>query len=106
VTPGDVSIIIPALNEEQSIESVVRELVAAFPAAEIIVVNDGSTDKTDVLAAVIDQESPRGDGGPIVSARSTGSHVSRTRRPFRRAESVTRDRPFREQRCCERRCLE
>lgn len=82
MTPGDVSIIIPALNEEQSIEPVVRELVAAFPDAEIIVVNDGSTDKTDVLArqagaVVIDHESPRGYGAALRSGilASTRNYV-------------------------------
>jgi cellulose synthase/poly-beta-1,6-N-acetylglucosamine synthase-like glycosyltransferase len=40
-----VSILIPAYNEEESIGSVVRSLLAArFPEYEIIVINDGSTD--------------------------------------------------------------
>jgi glycosyltransferase involved in cell wall biosynthesis len=50
-TEKSVSIIIPALNEEQSIEQVVRGLVTSFPDSEIIVVNDGSTDKTGILAS-------------------------------------------------------
>lgn len=42
-----VSIIVPAYNEEQSIVSSVRSLLALdYPEFEIIVVNDGSTDKT------------------------------------------------------------
>jgi glucosyl-3-phosphoglycerate synthase len=65
--PQQVSIIIPALNEEQSIEQIVRGLVTRFPSSEIIVVNDGSTDKTEILASqagavVINHDSPRGYG--------------------------------------------
>ena len=70
--PKEVSIIIPALNEEQSIEQVVRGLVTSFPDSEIIVVNDGSTDKTEILAnqagaRVINHDSPRGYGGALRS---------------------------------------
>src|SRR5205809_2998509 len=66
----EVSIIIPALNEEQSIEQVVRGLVTSFPSSEIIVVNDGSTDKTEMLAyqagaLVISHDSPRGYGAAL-----------------------------------------
>jgi glycosyltransferase involved in cell wall biosynthesis len=77
MTPRDVTIVIPALNEEQSIEEVVRGLVRRFPDSEIIVVNDGSTDKTDVLARhagaiVINHEAPRGYGAALRS----GVHAS------------------------------
>src|SRR5437667_12911733 len=70
--PQQVSIIIPALNEEQSIEQVVRGLVTRFPSSEIIVVNDGSTDKTEILASqagalVITHELPRGYGAVLRS---------------------------------------
>ena len=72
VTPKDVSIVVPALNEEESIEQVVRALVASFPDSEIIVVNDGSTDNTESLAnqagaLVITHESPRGYGAALRS---------------------------------------
>src|SRR5262245_40320129 len=72
ITPKEVSIIIPALNEEQSIEQVVRGLVTSFPDAEVIVVNDGSTDKTGILASqagalVITHELPRGYGSALRS---------------------------------------
>ena len=75
--PQQVSIIIPALNEEQSIDQVVRGLVTRFPNSEIIVVNDGSTDKTDILASqagalVINHDSPRGYGAALRS----GIHAS------------------------------
>ncbi len=72
ITPKEVTIIIPALNEEQSIEQVVRGLVINFPDSEIIVVNDGSTDKTEILASeagalVINHNSPRGYGAALRS---------------------------------------
>lgn len=47
---GDVSIIIPAFNEEGAVEKVVRDLIEYFPKTEIIVVNDGSSDATGRLA--------------------------------------------------------
>jgi len=43
---SNVSIIIPAFNEEKVIGSVVKSITSAFPDSEIIVVNDGSTDNT------------------------------------------------------------
>jgi len=49
--PDKVSIIIPALNEEATIETVVRGLLTHFPEAEIIVIDDGSSDATGKLAA-------------------------------------------------------
>ena len=44
--PSNVSIIIPAFNEEEAIGFVVKAIHLAFPDSEIIVVNDGSTDNT------------------------------------------------------------
>lgn len=46
ITSKQVSIIIPALNEENSIYEVVNKLTYKLPEAEIIVIDDGSTDKT------------------------------------------------------------
>jgi len=54
-----VSIVIPALNEGASVGAVVAGLRAAFSDAEVIVVNDGSTDDTARLAAAA--------GGQVVS---------------------------------------
>lgn len=41
-----ISIIIPVYNEEAVISSVLNQVTSQFPSAEIIVINDGSTDKT------------------------------------------------------------
>ncbi len=50
---AELSIIIPALNEEEGIGPALRELAAAVPAAEIIVVDDGSTDETGAVARAV-----------------------------------------------------
>jgi hypothetical protein len=41
-----VLVIIPAYNEERSIGKVIEDVKAHFPQADILVVNDGSTDHT------------------------------------------------------------
>ena len=41
-----ISIIIPAHNEAENIGTLVREIRSLYPEAEVIVVNDGSTDQT------------------------------------------------------------
>jgi glycosyltransferase involved in cell wall biosynthesis len=50
MTQSDVSIIIPAYNEAQTIGDVVAKIKALYPESEIIVVNDGSTDGTSKAA--------------------------------------------------------
>ena len=42
----DISIVIPAKNEEENLRDFLPGLVSLYPEAEIIVVNDGSTDDT------------------------------------------------------------
>jgi glycosyltransferase involved in cell wall biosynthesis len=49
--PGEVSVVIPAMNEAAAIGGVVRELLAAAPWREVLVVDDGSTDATGAEAA-------------------------------------------------------
>jgi glycosyltransferase involved in cell wall biosynthesis len=44
--PGAVSIVIPAKNEGQSLDALLPKIRQGYPDAEIIVVNDGSTDNT------------------------------------------------------------
>jgi glycosyltransferase involved in cell wall biosynthesis len=45
-SPPSLSIVIPAKNEAIGLRSLLPKLINKFPDAEIIVVNDGSTDKT------------------------------------------------------------
>lgn len=64
-------IIIPAYNEEESIEGVIQSLHAADKTYDIIVINDGSRDKTSQLAKatgnaiVIDLPTNVGIGGAV-----------------------------------------
>jgi glycosyltransferase involved in cell wall biosynthesis len=52
ITSDRISVVLPAKDEAASIADVVRRLVDAFPGAEIIVVDDGSTDETATLARI------------------------------------------------------
>ncbi|MCD1257987.1 glycosyltransferase family 2 protein [Paenibacillus athensensis] len=64
-------VIIPAYNEAGCIASVIADVRAALPAADIVVVNDGSTDATAAVAraarpdAVIDLPVNLGIGGAM-----------------------------------------
>jgi glycosyltransferase involved in cell wall biosynthesis len=50
--PGRVLIVVPAWNEEECVTRTVHEITAAVPAADIVVVDDGSTDSTSDRARV------------------------------------------------------
>jgi len=58
----DVTVMIPALNEEENIASTVRTVqkavVLAGITAEIVVVNDGSTDRTGAIAEELAAQAP------------------------------------------------
>ncbi len=60
----DLSIIMPALNEEENIASAVEHTLAAFSAhgltGEIVVVNDGSTDRTPRIVEEIAEREGEG----------------------------------------------
>lgn len=47
---SDTLVIIPAYNEEKTIGNVIRSIRAHIPAVDIVVVNDGSTDRTAEVA--------------------------------------------------------
>ena len=61
--PGSLSLVLPAYNEEENIGEVARDALAALPrftdAFEIIIVGDGSRDRTAVVAAEIARLDPR-----------------------------------------------
>jgi glycosyltransferase involved in cell wall biosynthesis len=51
-----IGVLIPAYNEEKNIRAVIREIKQALPNVKIVVVDDGSTDRTAELA---EMEGPR-----------------------------------------------
>ena len=53
-TSAGLSIVIPALNEAASLRELLPELKQRFPSAEILVVDDGSTDDTATLCKELD----------------------------------------------------
>jgi glycosyltransferase involved in cell wall biosynthesis len=59
VSGSRVLIIIPAFNERENLPSVARDLREHLPAADVVVVNDGSTDGTDAVARFL--------GLPVIS---------------------------------------
>lgn len=70
MTEGSISIIMPAKNESATIEALIERIRALYPDAEIIVVNDASTDDTAEAAAragarVISNYYSLGNGGAI-----------------------------------------
>ena len=72
------SIIIPAKNEGGAVDSVVAKAREHYPDAEIIVVNDGSTDDTDTLASkagatVISHPESLGNGAAVKSGARAAS---------------------------------
>ncbi len=72
-----VLVVVPAHNEEESLPTVLAELRAAAPEAEVVVVNDGSTDRTAAVAAeckapVIDLPINLGIGGAVQAGLQYG----------------------------------
>ena len=82
-TRPDVTIIVPALNEEATIGEVVDRLLALPLRTQIVVVDDGSTDRTGwTLASFGDRietlrhETPQGKGASIVHALTVAEGVA------------------------------
>ena len=75
------SIILPAKNEAPGLRQVLPGLRARYPEAEVIVVDDGSTDETAAVAAehgarVLSSPYPMGNGAAIKrGARAAGGEV-------------------------------
>lgn len=64
--PGSVSALVPARNEEATIEACVRALLAQPRVTEVVVYNDGSTDRTaEILAGIDDPRVRVLDGVPL-----------------------------------------
>ncbi|MEA3281269.1 MAG: glycosyltransferase [Euryarchaeota archaeon] len=52
---SDLTVIIPTLNEEQNIETLLNELITLYPGCLVFVSDDGSTDRTgDIVRAFVD----------------------------------------------------
>ena len=81
-TPIELSIILPALNEARSLETLLPELKQAFPEAEIIVVDDGSQDDT---ASICEQAGCRRVANPY--RMGNGAAIKRGARAARGVES-------------------
>ncbi|MEW6560285.1 MAG: glycosyltransferase family 2 protein [Pseudomonadota bacterium] len=78
LTPSHLSIILPARNEAGAVGQTVQRIRALYPEAEIIVVNDGSTDATADIARqagaqVVSKPYGMGNGAAI----KTGARAAR-----------------------------
>jgi cellulose synthase/poly-beta-1,6-N-acetylglucosamine synthase-like glycosyltransferase/peptidoglycan/xylan/chitin deacetylase (PgdA/CDA1 family) len=75
-----VAIVVPAYNEEVGIERAVRSLAESdYPDFEVIVVDDGSTDRTAEIVAALDLDGVRlvrQDNGGKAAALNTGVELS------------------------------
>jgi glycosyltransferase involved in cell wall biosynthesis len=76
-----ISIVLPAKNESKAIGNTILSIVRGYPDAEIIVVNDGSTDDTSSVAQeagakVINHPYSKGNGAAIkTGARAANGEV-------------------------------
>ena len=81
---ADLTICVPAFNEEKSIERVLTSLKESFPDSQVIVVDDGSTDGTAAALTrvpgitIMTNSRNRGYGASLkrAMAKATGSVVS------------------------------
>ena len=80
--PASVSVVIPAFNEAEGIAAVVRELAAAAKWREILVIDDGSTDRTGgeaeaAGARVIRHPYNKGNGAAVKAGirAATGDYI-------------------------------
>ena len=77
----ELSIILPAKNEANSLQKLLPELRDKFPDAEVLVVNDGSTDNTEEVCAangvkVVSHRQSKGNGGAVkAGARAAAGRV-------------------------------
>jgi len=69
-TPDSISIVLPAKNEARNLVDLLPQLKSLYPEAEILVINDGSTDNTaqvaiDASVKVISHPYSQGNGAAI-----------------------------------------
>ena len=72
------SIILPAKNEAKGLQTLLPELRGKYPEAEILVVNDGSTDNTEAVCIenavkVITNKRSKGNGGAVKAGARAAS---------------------------------
>ena len=76
-----ISLIIPAKNEAQSLKGLIPKLKKLMPAAEIIIVNDGSTDDTETICnkqhvTIITNPYSMGNGAAVkIGARHAAGEI-------------------------------
>lgn len=82
VSSARISVVLPALNEAASLKDLLPKLKAQMPDAEIIVVNDGSTDDSRAICEAngvrtVNHAYPLGNGAAIKSGAraATGDYV-------------------------------
>ena len=73
-----ISIVLPAKNEEQAVGQTITRIVELFPEAEVIVVNDGSSDQTAAVAEaagakIVTHPYSKGNGAAIKSGARAAS---------------------------------
>ena len=73
------SIVIPAKNEAENLKALLAELTKLYPQAEVIVVNDGSTDSTVEICAAnnvkcLTHKYSKGNGASIKTGARNASH--------------------------------
>ena len=98
--PFRVSVVIPAHNEEATIATVVRDVFAVIPTAEVIVVDDCSRDHTANLAEeagalVIRRPINVGNGAGIKTGvrHATGDVVTRNHHAGTSNKNIDHGRP-------------
>lgn len=78
ISESEVSFVIPAKNEELSIDPLLTELAKNYTKSEIIVVDDGSTDRTKAIAIaknviVVSHPYSKGNGAALKSGAKAAS---------------------------------